>query len=97
MNPRMTEDQLAQALVDMDIAERSGGGSICGLVRQLVAEVRVLTADYNDMKEDRDYLMSILRPIAYPRRGTKEESMTIQDVANQLLALFTPEQLGVER
>lgn len=38
-------------------------------------------------------MRALLRAIAYPKRGTAEEQMTIQGAADQIQATFTLEQL----
>ena len=54
-------------------------------------------ADILELDEENQRLRDILRQIAYPKRGTAEESATLQDFADLIQSTFTLEQLEGER
>lgn len=53
-------------------------------------------ADILELNAENQRLRVILRQIAYPRRGTAEESMTLQGFADTIQATYTLEQLEAE-
>ena len=50
-----------------------------------------------ELHEENQRLREILRQIAYPRRGTCEETMSLQDFAEHIKATYTIEQLEGEQ
>ena len=56
----------------------------------------VLQTEYEELLREIARMRSILRILAYPKRGTHEERMTLQDFADLTLSQFTREQLGLE-
>ena len=49
--------------------------------------------DILELNEQNKRLRSLLMAAAYPRRGTEEESMTIQDFANLIQSIYSQDQL----
>ncbi len=49
---------------------------------------------FKDAKSDIVAMAKILEAIAYPRRGTKEESMSLQDFADLIQSKFTFDDLS---
>jgi hypothetical protein len=53
-------------------------------------------ADILQLNAENQRLRDILRQIAYPKRGTEEESATLQGFADMIQATYTLEQLEGE-
>ena len=53
-------------------------------------------ADILELNAENQRLRDILRQIAYPKRGTAEESATLQDFADMIQATYTVDSLKGE-
>lgn len=49
--------------------------------------------DILELHDQNKRLRALLMAAAYPRRGTEEEAMTLQDFANLVQSIYAPDQL----